>query len=117
MLPLQKTHRKFLPDTVCRTRYMHNTKFPLPVLYLAIFLDLLAVSMIVPLVATMNKRVPMDPITFGVIGSAYGFAQFFSGPLLGHLSDLHGRKSILMLSFVGERRGRKGSTKRAVDFG
>lgn len=37
----------------------------------------------------------------GVLGSLYSILQFISSPLLGALSDVHGRKPILIISIIG----------------
>eukprot|EP01125_Pyxidicula_operculata_P009234 TRINITY_DN3053_c0_g1_i3.p1 TRINITY_DN3053_c0_g1~~TRINITY_DN3053_c0_g1_i3.p1 ORF type:complete len:384 (+),score=51.84 TRINITY_DN3053_c0_g1_i3:135-1154(+) len=43
----------------------------------------------------------MDSVTYGLIGSCYGLAQFIFNPVMGTISDKYGRKNLLLLSFVG----------------
>lgn len=71
------------------------------VLYVAVFLDLFAVGLIIPVYSTIYKTLGINPVTFGFIGSVYGFAQFFFNPIIGRLSDSYGRKRILIFSFIG----------------
>jgi len=57
------------------------------------FLDLLAVSLVVPALGThfLNNEIVW-------IGSVYGIAQFFSQPFFGRLSDRFGIKNTILLS-------------------
>lgn len=66
-----------------------------------VFLDLLGVGLIMPLVTTVSKSVQMSALVFGVISSAYAFAQFLSNPVMGQLSDSYGRKRIFLVSLAG----------------
>ncbi|KAF4316849.1 hypothetical protein BBO99_00005380 [Phytophthora kernoviae] len=42
---------------------------------------------------------------FGLLMSLYGFIQFFAAPVVGSLSDVYGRKRVLMACFVGTSMG------------
>lgn len=57
------------------------------------FLDLFAVSLVVPALGThfLNKEIVW-------IGSVYGIAQFFSQPFFGRISDRFGIKNTILLS-------------------
>ncbi|VDO27317.1 unnamed protein product [Onchocerca flexuosa] len=46
-----------------------------------------------------SKR--LHSVFFGILGSLYCLFQFLSSPLLGALSDVYGRKPILLLSIAG----------------
>ncbi|KAL3125428.1 hypothetical protein niasHT_009877 [Heterodera trifolii] len=37
----------------------------------------------------------------GILGSLFSFLQFLSSPIFGSLSDLHGRKSLLLVAVIG----------------
>ncbi|KAJ0410238.1 hypothetical protein P43SY_002570 [Pythium insidiosum] len=71
------------------------------VLYIVSFLDLMAVSMIIPSLASYVKGMDGGAVAFGGIMSMYGFIQFFSAPIAGSLSDVYGRRSVLLACFVG----------------
>jgi MFS family permease len=70
----------------------------LHVLYVVSFLDLMAVSMIIPSLASYVKGMQGGAVAFGYIMSMYGLIQFFSAPIAGGLSDVYGRYAILLVS-------------------
>ncbi|MGB0756959.1 MAG: MFS transporter [Patescibacteria group bacterium] len=75
------------------------------------FLDLLGISIIIPILAPMflgdNSFLPADAsfgtrtVILGFLLAIYPLAQFFSAPLLGAWSDKIGRKPVLALAFTG----------------
>mmetsp|Transcript_28405 Transcript_28405/g.57216 ORF Transcript_28405/g.57216 Transcript_28405/m.57216 type:complete len:434 (-) Transcript_28405:273-1574(-) len=72
------------------------------VLALCVFLDLFAVSLIVPLLPVRYKELGVEPVVIGMIGSVYSIAQIVGGLILGVLSDrLEDRRTVLLLSFGG----------------
>jgi MFS family permease len=74
----------------------------LTILYIAIFLDFFAVSIIIPLLQFYALgKLGMSISTYGLLTSMYGALQLIAGPLLGSLSDFYGRKTVLLLSFLG----------------
>ncbi|GLE08794.1 hypothetical protein PINS_up020209 [Pythium insidiosum] len=73
----------------------------LHVLYVVSFLDLMAVSMTIPSLASYVKGMEGGAVAFGGIMSMYGFIQFFSAPIAGSLSDVYGRRAVLLACFVG----------------
>jgi len=73
-----------------------------------VFLDLLGVSIIIPILAPLfldGGIIPgsfaMQTITLGLLIACYPIAQFFGSPILGALSDKHGRKPLLAISLIG----------------
>lgn len=76
-----------------------------------VFLDLVGVGIANPIIAPLLLRPESDflPATYsedqrtlllGVLIAVFSVAGFFSGPLLGALSDRHGRKKVLLASLV-----------------
>lgn len=74
--------------------------FTIYILYGVAFLDLFAVGMIIPLVPNHVRQMGANHIIVGLLGSIYAGFQLGSGPLIGSLSDLKGRKSILLITLL-----------------
>ena len=68
----------------------------------AVFLDLFAVSLVVPLLPMKMKELGVQPAVIGMVGSVYSLAQIVGGLLMGVLSDRGlGRRNVLLISFGG----------------
>lgn len=65
-------------------------------IYFVGFLDLLAVSMTIPMLSRHARDIGASPTVAGLISSMYGFLQLFSSPLAGRWSDVSGRKCVLL---------------------
>lgn len=63
--------------------------------YFVGFLDLLGVSMVIPLIEKYARDLGASPSLIGLLGSIYGGIQLFSSPIIGRWSDIYGRKNIL----------------------
>ncbi|CAH2105592.1 unnamed protein product [Euphydryas editha] len=74
--------------------------YTISLLQFVAFLDLLAVGLIVPLIPNNVRQMGGNHIQIGLLGSLYASFQLGSGPLIGNLSDLRGRKQILMLTLL-----------------
>lgn len=77
----------------------------LHVLYVVSFLDLMAVSMIIPSLASHVKAMDGGALAFGAIMSVYGLLQVFAAPLAGSLSDALGRRRVLLACIAGAGAG------------
>jgi len=70
-----------------------------------VFLDTLGFGIVIPvlpaLVATMTPDKQSQAHWYGLLLGSYGFAQFFSAPLLGAISDRYGRRTVLLVSIFG----------------
>lgn len=87
-------------------------KNPFVPLLLTIFIDLLGVGIVIPILAPLFlvPHTSILPLTYtyeqrallmGLVSATYPIMQFFGAPLLGALSDRHGRKPILLISLLG----------------
>ncbi|KAI5646525.1 major facilitator superfamily domain-containing protein [Phthorimaea operculella] len=74
--------------------------FPIYLLQAITFLDLLAVGLIVPLMSDHVRSLGGNYIHVGLLGSLYAFFQLGSRPLFGSLSDIRGRKTILIITLL-----------------
>ncbi|MBP7693925.1 MAG: MFS transporter [Anaerolineales bacterium] len=72
----------------------------LPV-FVIILIDLLGMTIIIPLMPLYATSFGADAFTIGLLGAAYPVMQFLGAPLLGRLSDRYGRKPILVISQIG----------------
>src|SRR6516225_10943730 len=77
----------------------------LPFILVTVFLDTLGFGLVIPvlpaLVATMTPDKQSQAHWYGLLLGSYGFAQFFSAPLLGAISDRYGRRTVLLVSIFG----------------
>ena len=71
-----------------------------PVLII-ILVDLIGLSIIVPLMPLYAARFGANPLIIGILGSTYPAMQFIGAPILGRLSDRFGRRPVLIVSQVG----------------
>ncbi len=72
----------------------------LPVLVI-VLVDLMGLSIIVPLLPLYAARFGATPIVVGILQATYPLMQFLGAPVLGRLSDRFGRKPILLISQLG----------------
>jgi MFS transporter, DHA1 family, tetracycline resistance protein len=81
-------------------------------LFIIVFLDLLGLGIVLPILAPLildsshNLLAPETNevtrgIVLGFLFAIYPLTQFFGAPILGALSDHHGRKKILTISLAG----------------
>eukprot|EP00965_Chrysotila_dentata_P256274 6212495-Pleurochrysis_carterae.AAC.2 len=74
-------------------------------LTVAVFVDLLAVSLVVPLLPRRYKQLGVSPALAGLIGSVYSAAQIVGGLAFGMLADrVLGRRTVLLVSVAGTMR-------------
>lgn len=65
-------------------------------IYVVAFLDLFSASMVtVCLPNYLKNQLGMSATFAGVVSSIYGFVQFFSSPIIGGWSDLHGYRRVM----------------------
>jgi len=72
----------------------------LPV-FVIVLVDLLGLTIIVPLLPLYAASFGASPFVIGLLGAAYPVMQVIGAPLLGRLSDQVGRKPVLIVSQLG----------------
>lgn len=76
----------------------------LPIIVI-VFVDLLGLSIIIPLLPLYAARFSATPLVIGILQATYPLMQFLGAPILGRLSDRFGRKPVLIVSQLGTLAG------------
>src|SRR5215468_4608325 len=76
-------------------------KSPLLSIFLIVLVDVLGLTIILPLLPFYAESMGATPSMVGLLVSAYAICQLLAGPPLGHLSDRIGRRPVLLVSQVG----------------
>lgn len=74
-------------------------------LWVAVFVDILGFSIILPFLPFFMETYSSSPIIIGFLLSSNAIFGFFFGPILGKLSDKYGRKPLLLISQFGTLAG------------
>lgn len=69
-------------------------------IYAIVFLDLISISLIIPVWGTHLRSLGATHFNIALLGSTYSFLQFLSGTPIGALSDHYGRKLVLFITIV-----------------
>jgi DHA1 family tetracycline resistance protein-like MFS transporter len=76
-------------------------KSPLLPIFLIVSVDVLGLTIILPLLPFYAERFGASPAVVGLLVSTYAFCQLIAGPMLGRMSDHMGRRPLLLVSQVG----------------
>ncbi|MFC4247113.1 MFS transporter [Natribaculum luteum] len=68
---------------------------------LVVFVDLLGFGVIIPILPYYVRSFGVSDVYIGLLAASYSLMQFVFAPLLGRLSDRHGRRPVIMLSLTG----------------
>ncbi len=70
-------------------------------LWIAVFIDILGFSILIPFLPFFSEQFNAPAWQIGLLLSTNALFGFFSGPIWGSLSDMWGRKPMLLLSQLG----------------
>jgi len=82
---------------------------PLPILLLTVFIDMVGFGIVIPVLPLYAERFGASPFTTGMLLAVYSGMGFIFSPIVGALSDRLGRRSILLLSTIGQATGFMGA--------
>ncbi len=85
--------------TIKNRRYFKYTN--LSPLWIAVFIDIIGFSMILPMAPFIAKEFNVHIFVMGIVLSVNAMFSFIFGPILGKLSDKFGRKPLLLISQFG----------------
>lgn len=84
---------------------------PMPTIFLTVFMDLLGLTLIIPILAPLliDSNELLGPqyeeesrnLLYGLVIAVFSLCQFIGAPLLGSLSDRVGRKKVLYVTLGG----------------
>jgi len=90
------------PQQKRRSRYAYRGLIPL---WIAVFVDILGFSILIPFLPFFSQAYGAPPWQVGLLLSTNALFSFFSGPTWGSLSDKYGRKPMLLISQAGTLAG------------
>ncbi len=75
----------------------------MPFIMITVLIDMVSIGLIVPvlpaLVGTFTSSQAEQAWWYGAVAFAFSFANFLTSPVLGALSDRHGRRPVLLVGF------------------
>jgi DHA1 family tetracycline resistance protein-like MFS transporter len=74
---------------------------PLLIIFLTIFVNLVGFGIIIPLLPFYAETFGASPVVIGLLFAIFSLCQLVAAPVLGDLSDRHGRRPVLIFSLAG----------------
>lgn len=76
---------------------------PLVVIFTTVFIDLIGFGIVIPVLPfyAEGTQFGATPRTVGLLFASYSVMQLIFSPVLGRLSDKHGRRPVLLISIIG----------------
>ncbi len=80
---------------------MSRTRSPLLPIFLIVLVDVMGFTIVIPLLAYYAEHFGATPLVATTLVSVYAVCSLLSTPIIGNLSDRHGRKPLLLISQGG----------------
>lgn len=74
---------------------------PLGIVFTTVLIDLIGFGIVLPILPLWAEDFGANAVVIGVITASYAVMQVLFAPLLGRISDRHGRRPVILLSLVG----------------
>jgi MFS family permease len=74
---------------------------PLVPIFLIVLVDVLGLTMVIPLLAIYSEQFGASALVASLLMPTFAACQLVAGPILGRLSERHGRRPILLISQLG----------------
>jgi DHA1 family tetracycline resistance protein-like MFS transporter len=74
---------------------------PLLPIFLIVLVDVLGLTIVIPLLAIYAEHFGASAVIAALLMPTFAACQLVAGPILGRLSDRHGRRPILLVSQIG----------------
>jgi MFS family permease len=78
-----------------------SKRSPLLPIFLIVLVDVLGFTIVIPLLAFYSESFGATPLVATLVVSVYAVCSLLSTPIIGKLSDTHGRKKLLLISQLG----------------
>jgi MFS family permease len=76
-------------------------RYPVAVVLLTVFVDLLGFGIVLPILPFYAQRYGASPVQIGAIIAAFSLMQFLFTPVWGRVSDRIGRRPVILVSLFG----------------
>ncbi len=94
-----------MKTTTTPTEVPQGHKSALGFIFFVVLLDLIGMTILTPVAAYVVRQYSTEALMVSMLTVIYAAAQFLAAPLLGELSDRHGRRPVLLISILGSAAG------------
>lgn len=74
---------------------------PLGIVFTTVVIDLIGFGIVLPILPLWAEEFGASPVQIGIITASYAVMQLVFAPVLGRLSDRHGRRPVILLALAG----------------